>query len=245
MWWRWLRGLALAMPLAAGVQAAGLDNMVAFDGVYIPALALSTAAQQDAAVAARARAAMQRLDARWPELRGRLQQDLGGASARPTLQALDRHIAAARRAVAAQAFAAAHEALEEVRLELMKARRQRGIDYFVDRLTAYHEPMEELALAGRLQPPAMTPAKRAALERAFVQARVLWHDIEQHLPQPAAYQLSPARAAQLAQGVADETAALARLSQALRSPDDAALLKAAAGVKPPFARVFTAFGHTD
>lgn len=246
MWLRWLRGLVLALPLVASVQAAGLDSMVAFDGVYIPALALTTAAQQDAAMAARARAAMQRLDARWPELRGRLQQDLGGAPARPVLLAVERHIAAARQAVAEQAFPAAHEALEEVRLALMQARRQRGLDYFVDRLTAYHEPMEVLALAGaRLQPSELTPAKRAELEQAFVQARVLWHAIEAHLPQPAVYQLSPARAAQLAQAVADESAALARLSDALRAADDAALLKAAMAVKPPFARAFTAFGHLD
>lgn len=244
--WRWLRGLALLVPLIARSQAAGLDNMVAFDGVYIPALALTTAAQQDAAIAGRARAALRRLEVEWPQLRDRLAQDLGGASARRTIQSVDRHIAAAHQAVDAQAFGAAHEALEAVRLELMNARRQRSIDYFVDRLTEYHEPMEQLALVGsRLAPKELTPAEREALERSFVQARVLWHAIEAHLPQPAVYQLSPARAAQLAQAVADESAALARLSDALRAADDAALLKAAMAVKPPFARAFTAFGHSD
>jgi hypothetical protein len=39
------------------------------------------------------------------------------------------------------------------------------------------------------------------------------------------------------------TAALARLSDALRGTDNAALLKAAVAIKPPFAHTFTAFGQ--
>lgn len=243
---RLLRGMVLAMPLASGVQAADLDHMVVFDGVYIPALALTTAAQQDAAVVARARAAMQRLEVRWPALRVQLQQDLGGTSAKRTLDAVDRHLAAARKAVAANAFSAAHEALEQVRLDLMQARSQRRIDYFVDRLTAYHEPMEVLALAGsKLTPQELTAAKRVELELAFAEARVLWAGIEKNPPDPRVYALSPARAAQLRKGVADETEALSRLSDALRGDDPPALLKAAAALKPAFARVLMAFAHND
>jgi hypothetical protein len=36
----------------------------------------------------------------------------------------------------------AHEALEPVRVELMKVRQHQGLDYFVDWLTAFHEPIE-------------------------------------------------------------------------------------------------------
>lgn len=240
----------LAGLLAVSVQAGPLDSSVAMDQVYIPALALTTAAQADAAAVEKARAALQRLQARWPDLRKALLQDLSGrepaqaAAARQTLARVDQHLATAAQAVAVANYKGAHEALEEVRVELMQARTARGLDYFVDRLTAYHEPMEVLALAGAA-PQALTPARRAQLEAAFAQARALWHGIEQRPPSPQDYQLSEARTAQLRQGVTGETAALQHLSDALRDSDDAALLKAAAAVKPPFSRAFTAFGQAN
>jgi len=243
---------ALAGLLAAGAHAGPLDSSVALDQAYIPALALTTAAQGDAGAVEKARGALQRLQVRWPALRAALLQDLSSpgptqaTAARQTLAQVDRHLATAAQAVTAANYKAAHEALEEVRIELMHARTARGMDYFVDRLTAYHEPMEVLALAGSGTPSQeMTAARRGQLEAAFVQARALWHGIEQHLPHPQDYQLNDARSAQFRRGVAEETAALGRLSQALRGSDDAALLKAAAAVKPPFARTFTAFGQAD
>lgn len=242
-------GLALAGLAATSALAGIQEDSVELDAVYIPALALTSAAQSDATVADKARAAMQRLDARWPALRGRLQASLGASAsqangARKTVASVDAHIAAGRQAVAKGDFKAAHEALEEVRIDLMKARTARGVDYFVDRLTAYHEPMEVLALAGlQLKPQELTPAKKADMEKAFAEARALWRGIEQNLPRPADYALDPARAGQFDKGVADESAALSRLSDALRGSDAAALLKAAQAIKPPFARTFTAFGQ--
>jgi hypothetical protein len=114
----------------------------------------------------------------------------------------------------------------------------------MDRLTAFHEPMEVLAVAGSgTAPQDLTPALRAELERAFVEARALWRAIEQNLPNPQAYGLKDARLAQFNKGLADESAALSRLSDALRGSDNAALLKAAVALKPPFSRTFTAFGQ--
>lgn len=247
---RVLAPLALAAVLAAPVQAGLLETSSALDRVYIPALALSTAAQTDTAARSRAPAALQKLQANWPALRAELLQGLSigaagrAASARRTLARADAHIAAAVKAMAVSDFKAAHEALEAVRVDLMVARSTRGVDYFVDRLTAFHEPMEVLALAGKdWSPQALTPPRREELARAFAHARALWQAIELNPPDPAAYGLDSARAAQLRQATAEESQALSRLSDALRGSDAAALLKAAAAIKPPFARVFTAFGQ--
>ena len=73
--------------------------------------------------------------------------------------------------------------------------------------------------------------------------RAVWRGIEQNLPSPQAYGLNEVRLAQFNRGMADVTAALTRLSDALRGTDNAALLKAAAALKPPFSRTFTAFGR--
>jgi hypothetical protein len=118
------------------------------------------------------------------------------------------------------------------------------VDYFMDRLTAFHEPMEVLALAGNtLKPQDLTPVKRAEMEKIYAEARALWRSIEQNLPDLKAYRLNEAQQAQFNKGMADVSAAMTRLSDALRGNDNAALLKAAAAIKPPFARTFTAFGR--
>lgn len=231
---------SLATP-AFAARAPLLDAMVALDAVYIPALSLTTAAQNDPAAVPRAQAAMGRLQGRWPALRVALEirKPADWAAA---LDAVGRQIDAAAAAVALSNWAAAHEALEPVRLTLMKAREDAGVDYFVDRLTRFHEPMEVLALAGSRGLVPISPPMRAEIERAFAEARAHWRLVEQNLPDHAAYRMSTRRIAQFKQALGDEAAALTKLSDALRGGDDAALLKAASAIKPPFARVFTAFG---
>ena len=133
-----------------------------------------------------------------------------------------------------------------MRVDLMQARRRQGMDYFVDRLTAFHEPMETLALTGStLRPDQLDAKRRVELERAYAHARTLWRGIEQHAVDSAAYGLSAPRQAQLRKALDDETAALGQLSDALRGNDNANLLKAAVAIRPPFAKAFTAFGQPE
>ena len=248
--------LASSLPWALTVAArptdpaAGLAAMVRLDALYIPVLSLTSAAQADARAAPKAVAAAQRLRAAWPALQPALAaQPPSAAQHVAWRQALDRaggQFSLSDRAIARADWAAAHEALESVRIELMQVRQAAGFDYFVDRLTAFHEPMEVLALAGaKVLPSVLDGRRRAELEQAYVHAGALWRQIERQPPDARQYRLSSAREVQLRRGLADETAALSRLSDALRGSDNAALLAAAKGLKPPFARVFTAFGLAD
>ncbi|WP_374669996.1 hypothetical protein [Ramlibacter sp.] len=251
---------AMATPVAVtpGAQAATtapmtraatvrLAPMIAFDGVYIPALSQTSNASQKPEAGPAATAAMARLRQAWPALRENL-AGAWGASApagwAQTLERVDQQIAQADRATASAKWHDAHEALEEVRLVLMRARVAGGLDYFVDRLTAYHEPMEVIALTGAQVKPADLDATRlASLRNAFTQASELWQAIRRVQVDPVTYALDTRRAPQLSQGLTDEDAALQALGSALAGTDASAILRAAAAVKPPFARVFTAFGQ--
>lgn len=246
-----LAGLGLPRAASAAPQPTpGLSFMVRLDALYIPVLSLTNAAQNDAKAAARAAAAALRLRTAWPSLRQALTSVPPSPAWRAAwLQALAKADAQFRRSdesIALARWAQAHEDLEPVRIALIQVRQAAGYDYFVDRLTAFHEPMEVLALAGaKLQPAAVHAAQRIRLEQAFAEARALWQAVEQNLPDARLYQLSSAREAQFRKGVVDETAALSRLSDTLRDSDNAALLAAAKAIKPPFARVFTAFGLAE
>lgn len=257
---RTLAGWALAGALPARLAAApsrrgtgtaeAVDTMVRLDALYIPALSLTSAAMSDPRAAPRAVAAQARLRQAWPALRDELaaRPPVAGQAAawRRALQRAGAQITQADAAVARGDWSRAHEALEPVREALMQVRRTAGFEYHVDRLTAFHAPMEDLVLAGsKLQPGAVDAATRSRLERSFAEARARWLEVERHPADATVHRLSAARAAQLRQGLAGVDAALARLSDALRGSDNTALLAALRGVKPPFARSFTAFGLAD
>jgi hypothetical protein len=245
------RALASVAALCAigSAQAAPLDDMIAFDGIYIQALAMSTSASLDPAVIPRAETSLAALAQQWPALRHRLSATWGPkppAGWQLTLAGVGLHIDAAVAASRRSAWKHTHEALEPVRIELMQARRRQGTDYFVDRLTAFHEPMEALAVAGStLRADQLDAKRRAELERSYVQARTLWRDVDQHTVDGAAYGLSAPREAQLRKALDGETAALGQLSDPLRRSDNGRLLKSAVAIKPLFAKAFTAFGQTD
>jgi hypothetical protein len=234
-----------AFDAAAAGPAAGSDGaMIAFDSVYIPPLFLTGAAGKSAEGPARASAALARLQVQWPALRSRLLAAWpGDAGWRRTLDSVQGQIAESDRMAARGAWPEAHEALEHIRATLKKAREARGMDYALDRFVAFHDPMEHLAAAATQWTPAtLGPAQRDRIERLYVEARVRWRAVEALELKASALRLTPTRETQLRKAMADESAALALLSQALRGDDAAALLKAAAATKPPFIRAYTAFG---
>ncbi|MEO8298454.1 MAG: hypothetical protein ABI574_11665 [Burkholderiales bacterium] len=223
--------IAWALPAAAPSQSA----MLAFDGLYIPVLFMTGSAGKSEEAAAKASAAMRRLREQWPALRQAL---AAAVPAQPTwvqaLATVKTQLDEANELVSKARWDAAHEALEHVRETLFAARRGLGIDYALDEFTAYHTAMEKLANA--------TAVRRPAFEVDFAAARALWRRIEIMSFDPTTYGLTPTRSNQLAQARTDETAALSRLSMALREASDADLLKAAAAIKPPFVRAYLAFG---
>ena len=243
---RSLVGLVAALA-AVAAHGAPLEDMVALDAVYIPALAMTNAAAQDAAFAPKARAALGALQSQWPALKQRLAITWGTtvpAGWSVALASTGRHIDIASGAAKQDDWKQAHDALEPVRIDLMKVRQRQGLDYFVDRLTAFHEPMEQLAQAGSTWPSSvLDTSRRDELVQAYAHARTLWRGIEGQPVDATQYGLSPARAAQLRKAIDEESAALARLSDALRGDDKASVLKAAVAIKSPYARAFTAFGQ--
>lgn len=238
--------LALAALLGTTTTAARADalaDMVAFDLVYIPALAATNAVAQSPQGPARALAATERLRSRWPAQRERLKTFSASPAWQQALALVQRQIDEAVAAAQRQQWAAAHEALEPVRLRLGAVRAQLGMtDYYIDALTAFHAPMEHIANAAADR---QRPLDVAQLTATYAQAAALWRRIETVTPSPQRYGLTPAREAQWRQAVAAEGRAMSALSQALNAGDEAALRQAGAAIKPPFSRAFVAFGLAE
>lgn len=234
----------IAAPAAAQASstATATSSMVAFDGVFIPALFLTGSGGKSAEAAAKANAALQRLLADWPQRLEALAAVAPGQAAwQQALATVARQLPEANALANQGRWEDSHEALEKVRQALHAARERLAIPFAPDRLTAYHDAMEKLAEVGS-PANAGKALQRAAMLADFATARALWRQVEGTTFDPATYGLSTPRAAQFKQAMADETAALSRLSSALESSDDTALRQAAMAIKAPFVRGFTAFG---
>jgi hypothetical protein len=241
---------AALLALAGSVHAVTRTDdgaMIDFDALYIPPLFLTGAAAKSPEGPARAQAALARLQGQWPALRGRLEAVWPRDTVwLRTVGAVQGQLADAARHAGRGAWPESHEALEQVRMALWRAREARGMDYVLDRFVAFHEPMERLADAAvKWTPSTLGPRQRAELEKHFVEARARWRPVEALPLDAAALRLTPVREAQLRKAMTDESAALQALSEALRGADAAALLKTAAATKPPFVRAYTAFGLAE
>jgi len=240
-----MRKLALILPFCAallmGMSRDELrQDMVRLDKVYIAALALSNQGK-----AAETRKAVADLTRAWRGFSDRHRvanpQD---AQWQKDFDAVGRHIDEASAIAGSERKATeAHEPLEEVRLVMMKLRARNGIDYFVDHLTAFHEPMEAIVLTAKDKTAqTLTEGDVARIRGLLPQAEALWQRVAAADFDAATYQLDAEAFAKARRLMQQEEQALAGLSAALASGDRAAIAKAAVGIKPNFAALFATFG---
>ena len=239
-----MRRLVLAVPfvaaLLAGMSKDDLrQDMVRLDKVYIAALALSSQGKT-----AETRKAMADLTRSWRGFDERYRAgNPSDAQWAKDFDAVTHHIDEASAIAASdRKVTDAHEALEEVRIVLWRLRERNGVEYFIDRLTAFHEPMEGIVLAAKdksgMQ---LTDADLAKIRTLLPQAEALWRRAMDTPFDATTYQLDAAGYAKARHLMQQEQQALATLGGALASGDRERIAKAAVAIKPNFAALFMTF----
>jgi hypothetical protein len=225
---------------ASAALADIASDSAVFDKAYIPALALSGQNEPE-----KTRAAMDQLKAAWGVYAGAHRQyKPADATWGKGFADIDSAIAKADAIVTSGAnMSQAHDALEPVRIILMQLRRKNGIDYFVDYQTAFHEPMEAIALTVKGKTPqTLTAQDIDSIRKHIPTLDARWSALQNARFEPQPFGFDSARSAKLQQLIAAETQAIAALKKALAQPDKAALIQRAAAIKPPFAQMFMLFG---
>lgn len=210
--------------------ASTLEDMAAFERVFIPALALTNQPQQPAD---RVAAAVERLGAAWPDLRGRFS---GEKALEHAVSTTDRALGEAARLLAGGQRAEAHEALEAIRPAFIEARRAQGIELYVDRLTEFHDVMEEAAkhvLEG-------SPAARVV--PLLQEASGLWARAERPTFDGALFAFTDAKYGELRKRLQGERDTLDALQAALADGDAVRARELAAQMKSRFAQIYVMFG---
>jgi hypothetical protein len=125
----------------------------------------------------------------------------------------------------------------------MKLRQRNHLDYFVDALTTFHEPMETIVLAAKDRTSdTLTEADIAHIRKMLPQAEQAWQRVAAARLDADDYMLAPAQADDARKLMALEAASLSALKDALASDDKARIVRAAVAVKPHFAKLFMTFG---
>lgn len=235
--------IALALGLMLTAYSAGelRQDMVKFDKVYIAALALTNQDKADAS-----RKAIQALREAWQAFSAKY-ADANPADKpwRTDFAAVDKQVAQAVAIIGTpgKAMGEAHQALEGVRNVLMRLRQRNGIDYYIDGLTAFHHPMEDIVLTAKDKTAqTLSDADVGKIRGLLAEAEKHWRAVAASKPDAATYQLSAAQADDVAKLVQLESAALAALKDALAAGDKAQIAKTAVGIKPNFAKLFVSFG---
>ena len=234
--------LLCSAPAAAGVN----EDMVALDRVYVPALVLTN--RPDAEPARRAIAALR---AEWNAFRARYAVAPPGYSqaawdrANATIEAA---IVAAEKNAAAGKGPAAHDDLEAVREAQYTLRRDAGVPYFLDDLTAFHATMERIASAvGGRNASTLTDGEVAAVRAALPEAERTWAvvvanraQLARHIEAPE--RVAPERVAAAQAQIDAESAALAALRTAVAAGDREGIATGGNALKPGFSKLFSLFG---
>ena len=231
---------ALWLPLVA---FAGLkEDMVALDRAYIPALAVTTEGKLP-----ESQRAMEQLNKQWAAFKQQNATIKGGDTQwKSDIAAIDRMIAEANKVVAGGVdLVKAHEALEGVRMTMLAMRARSRMSYYLDALTHFHDPMEDIVLAAKDKTPeTFGEADLAKIRAALPLAEKRWAEVKAMRVDPA-FMLSAEQQQTLTGLIASESAALDTLKKALAGSDRAALIKAAVAIKPAFARIYMSFGNFE
>jgi hypothetical protein len=233
--------LAAAITAFAPARADFIDDSLALDRVYIPALAFTN--EGDAAKSA---AAMSALMAGWKRYHGAHRSDYPQDP--DWAKAFDRtgkFIMAAARIMKDPrgSLVEAHDALEQVRVSLRHLRRSEQIDYFPDHLTAFHEPMENIVLAAKGKSPSdLSDEDLDEIRSSLPDLLSTWESLRNAPFDPARLKLDERQANMARQLMQQETETIDAFRVAMDAGDRATMLRQAMALKPPFVQLYTMFG---
>jgi hypothetical protein len=225
---------ATTMVPTANPPASLLMDMAALDQAYIPVLALTT--QNDAVGS---RKSMDILLTKWSAFKGTYYSAMPQDSLwKPNLDTVDTTINSANTRITEGNLSAAHAELEQFRLTMLDLRSRNNIDYFIDKLTRFHAPMETIVLAA----PPQGNVDVAAIRQAYPDAVAKWSAVKTGTIDATLYGFTPDKMAQIQILMANQTRALDNLGAALDSGNTTMIGTSAVAIKGPFSILFSSFG---
>lgn len=220
-----------------------LASFVALDQAYIPPLFFTSVEKLAAS-----QASFAELQQEWTHFSSSNAQLFQDSQWAADLEQIDQRLEKAEAIIASgQGLKKAHDELEHLREILLTARQRNQFDYFVDYLTAFHEPMEAIVLtAKQTLPEEWTAETTAKIQSTLPAAEARWQAVQGASFQAADYGFSQERYQKMQQLLLAEAQALEELKTALLQEAPIPQLRARAlGIKPNLAGLFKLFGNLE
>jgi hypothetical protein len=210
--------------------------MASLDQAYIPVLALTS--QNDANNSLKA---MDNLLAKWDAFNrtyyGAMPKDAGWTS---DFDRVNATISSAKLLITQGNLTGAHTELEQFRITMLDLRTRNHIDYFIDNLTLFHEPMETIVLAAQNRAP--SDVDTGTIREEYPVAVMAWDKVKSSEIDATLFNLNETQLAKIRSLINNETTALDTLGNALKTNDNASIGNASIAIKGPFSILFSAFG---
>ena len=237
--------LSISLFLLHGTSIAAdlIKDFVSFDQAYIPALALTSQGKIE-----ESKKAMNLLKDNWKTFKETYKthnkKDLEWGK---DFDKVDQMISSADKIVlSGKDISRAHDVLEDVRIVFMKLRKRNNIDYYVDYLTEFHEPMEAVVLTAKDKTPeTLTDGDVREIQTSLNQASTIWGKIENLKFDEKLFGFATDRTVKMKSYVQAESDALKRLKQTMGSKDKKLIIQVAVAIKPNFANLFMMFGDFE
>ncbi|MBW1848278.1 MAG: hypothetical protein JRG81_15420 [Deltaproteobacteria bacterium] len=141
----------------------------------------------------------------------------------------------------------AHEALENIRYTFIKTRRRNNIDYYIDYITDFHDPMEHIVLRAKGKTPETLKEEDIEfIENSLPEVLKLWDAIKSAKFDKDLFFFNEEKVKKMQGIIKAETMALEDLKGALKNKSAKEnIIKKAIGIKKNFALLFKLFGDFE
>ena len=233
--------LTIVPVVGYSMESNLINDFVALDKAYVPALFLTNMDKPDPS-----KEAMKRLNRVWNSFFSRYYiMNSDDPQWKTDFDRVDQKIKEATKIVFANGdLIEAHETLEAVRYTFITTRRRHNMDYFIDYLTDFHEPMEHIVLRAKGKiPQSLTDEDIAFIEQSLHHAMELWDKVVKADFDKAMFDFNDGKFAQMQATLQAETQSLEDLKSALANNSaKEPLIKKAMGIKKSFTQLFYMFG---
>ena len=220
-----------------------LKSMAELDRVHIPTLIFTNLHRQR-----ESEIAMERLSREWQKFKQKYYHlefkyglDITDKFWKEDFDRIDLFLTTAEVFIGERKLAEAHEELERVRFVFRELRKRNGLDYFLDGMTEFHEPMEQIILTLRGKDN-ISEEDLFRLEALFREAWGSWERVAAAEIDPEVFGFDPEKMEAIKERIKEEQSLLENFAAALSARNADQIFQGATDLRPNFVVLYKAFG---
>ena len=232
--------LGICLMLMGFTKVDLLKDFASFDRAYIPALSMTNQGEKE-----QSKISMSLLKDNWKIFKGKYYKHNSKDSKwKEDFDNVEQMIMKADSIVSNEGnLSDAHNSLEGIRTVFMELRKRSKIEYYIDYLTEFHEPMEAIVLTAKgKNPETFTDADIEKIQKSLDEALSIWTRFEKAKFKKSIFGFNKEKTKTMRNHIKLESESLSKLKQSIETKDKKAIIQSAIGIKPNFVNLFTTFG---